>query len=106
MGIEQFVKRENLPIVAAVVVILAALGAYYYFGQVKNLPPDASRGLSEEERLMILKELEKNSPPPLSSAEREAALKQLEAGPKPEVELSPEGRLQVLRSLEQQSVAQ
>lgn len=99
-------KKEYIPLIIGVLVVAIMLAVYYTdtFRRFGGAPGE----LTEQQKLDILKELERSSPPAPSISDRRKILNDLSktsVAPE-EGELSEEGKLQILRALEKQTSSQ
>lgn len=101
-----FWKQKNTPLIIAAGIVAVILFGYYLsvFLIEGGFGKDTSLGQQsfEEERLGILAELEKNSPPPPTSSQGQQILEELEKQSQHQDEVSETERAEILEVLEAQ----
>lgn len=95
------IKKENRAILFALLFLVAGLVVY---SVMYSQNPERQGGeLTEQDKLKILNQLKENAPTPPSLGERAATLDTLSEPQSDAYEYSDEGKLQILRSLGEQS---
>lgn len=92
-------KREYIPFVIGLIVLII-FGVYYFFYTPRMGTPTG--GMTETQKLNILSELEKNSPPPPSPSTQQKILNDLSKQSKSGYQYTEEGKLQILQQLQTQ----